>query len=215
VISPLLANIALHVLDVAWARGGSRLGKLIRFADDFVVLCASQPRVDEARRRVAAILTPLGLRLHPDKTRIVQLTGGAQGFDFLGFHLRKVASWKWRGRYDLQLWPSARAMARIRAKIREATERRQASRPVGEVIADLNRVLRGWGTYFRVGNSAAKFADVDGYVHRRLARLVNVKHGRSGLSWAGGGRHNYAWFASLPVYRLSGRVRYPAAHALR
>jgi RNA-directed DNA polymerase len=79
-ISPLLANIALHVLDVAWARGGSRLGKLIRFADDFVVLCASQPRVDEARRRVAAILTPLGLRLHPDKTRIVQLTPGGAGF---------------------------------------------------------------------------------------------------------------------------------------
>jgi retron-type reverse transcriptase len=94
VISPLLANIALHMLDRAWARGGSRLGKLIRFADDFVVLCASQARVDEARRRVAAILAPLGLRLHPDKTRIVQLTRGAQGFDFLGFHLRKVASWK-------------------------------------------------------------------------------------------------------------------------
>ena len=79
VVSPLLVNIALHVLDVAWARGGSRLGKLIRFADDFVVLCASQPRVDEARRRVAAILAPLGLRLHPDKTRIVQLTGGGAG----------------------------------------------------------------------------------------------------------------------------------------
>jgi hypothetical protein len=106
-------------------------------------------------------------------------------------------------------------MAQIRAKIREATKRRQASRPVGEVIADLNRVLRGWGAYFRVGNSAAKFADVDRYVHRRLARLVNVKHGRSGLSWAGRGRHNYAWFASLPVYRLSGRVRYRAAHARR
>jgi RNA-directed DNA polymerase len=212
-ISPLLANVALHVLDQAWARGGGRLGRLIRFADDFVVLCASRPQVDEAHRRAAAILAPLGLQLHPDKTRIVQLTGGAQGFDFLGFHLRKVASWKWRGRFYLQLWPSARAMAHLRAKIRQMTDRRHASRPVGEVIADLNRVLRGWGAYFRVGNSARKFADVDRYVHRRLARLVNVKHGRSGLSWAGRGRYNYAWFSSLPVYRLGGRVRYPAAHA--
>jgi group II intron reverse transcriptase/maturase len=212
-ISPLLANIALHVLDEVWTRSGRRLGRLIRFADDFVVLCASRPQVDEAHRRVAAILAPLGLHLHPDKTRIVRLARGAQGFDFLGFHLHKVASRKWRGRSYLQLWPSARAMAHLRATIREATDRRHASRPVGEVIADLNRVLRGWGAYFRVGNSARKFAEIDRYVHRRLARLVNVKHGRSGLSWAGRGRYNYAWFASLPVYRLSGRVRYGAAHA--
>jgi RNA-directed DNA polymerase len=201
------------MLDMAWARGGSRLGKLIRFADDFVVLCASQARAAEARRRVAAILAPLGLRLHPDKTRIVQLARGAQGFDFLGFHLRKVASWKWRGRYYLQLWPSARAMAQIRAKIREATERRQASRPVGEVSADLNRVLRGWGTYFRV---ATRRPSSPTSIATSTAALPGWStSSTAGPGRAGRGRHNYAWFASLPVYRPSGRVRYPAAHALR
>jgi retron-type reverse transcriptase len=79
-------------LDAEWARRGSKLGMLVRFADDFVVLCRSRTRAEEALRRVTAILAPLGLPLHPDKTRIVRLTGGEQGFDFLGFHQHKVAS---------------------------------------------------------------------------------------------------------------------------
>jgi RNA-directed DNA polymerase len=96
-ISPLLCNVALHALDAEWARRGSKLGMLVRFADDFVVLCRSRTRAEQALRRVTAILAPLGLQLHPDKTRIVRLTGGEQGFDFLGFHHRKVESWRWRG----------------------------------------------------------------------------------------------------------------------
>src|SRR5215218_46063 len=82
----LLANIALHVLDQAWARGGRSLGVLVRYADDFVILCPTQQRAEQARRLVAETLATLGLHLHPDKTRIVRLTKGRQGFDFLGFH---------------------------------------------------------------------------------------------------------------------------------
>jgi RNA-directed DNA polymerase len=120
-ISPLLANIALHVLDQAWARGGRSLGVLVRYCDDFVILCRTRQQAEQARRQVAEILVTLGLHLHPDKTRIVELTKGRQGFDFLGFHHRKVASWRRRGRYYLQRWPATRAMNAIRAKIREAT----------------------------------------------------------------------------------------------
>jgi retron-type reverse transcriptase len=84
-ISPLLANIALHVLDEEWQRSGRHLGVLIRYADDYVIVCSTRQRAEEAKRRSAAILGRLGLRLHPDKTRIVHLQGGTGGFDFLGF----------------------------------------------------------------------------------------------------------------------------------
>ena len=107
-LSPLLANIALHVLDEEWARAGRRLGTLVRYADDFVVLCPTRERAEGARDLAAATLAPLGLRLHPDKTRIVCLRNGAEGIDFLGFHHRMVESWKRRGRYYLNTWPSAR-----------------------------------------------------------------------------------------------------------
>jgi RNA-directed DNA polymerase len=212
-ISPLLCNVALHVLDAEWARRGSRLGMLVRFADDFVVLCRSRTRAEEALRRVTAILAPLGLQLHPDKTRIVCLTGGEQGFDFLGFHHHKVESWRWRGRYYLHRWPSDRAMRQIRAKVREATSRRDVGRAVEWVVADLNRVLRGWGAYFRYGNSGRKFAQLDSYVQERLAIFASIKHGRHGRNWQ---RHyTWAWSSRLGIYRLSGRTRPEAAHALR
>ena len=149
-ISPLLANIALHVLDEQWA-SLRHLGTLVRYADDLVVLCRTRQRAEQARERVAAILAPLGLQLHPDKTRIVSLAHGREGFDFLGFHHRMVKSWKRRGRYFLNKWPSARAMASIRGKVRERTDRRYASFDLGVVVGDLNPVLRGWGELLPAG----------------------------------------------------------------
>ena len=98
-ISPLLANIALHAFDAAWEQQRAKPGVLIRYADDFVVLCTSRARAEEAHRRVAAMLAPLGLRLRPAKTSHVSLSRGAEGFDFVGFHHRKVESWRWRGRW--------------------------------------------------------------------------------------------------------------------
>jgi RNA-directed DNA polymerase len=88
----VLANVALHVLDAAWAQTSSRLGVLVRYADDLVVLCTSRSGAEEALWRATAILQPLGLEMHPDTTRIVCLIRGQQGFDFLGFHHRKVES---------------------------------------------------------------------------------------------------------------------------
>ncbi|MGH2655042.1 MAG: group II intron reverse transcriptase/maturase, partial [Actinomycetota bacterium] len=93
-LSPLLANIALHVLDRAWQSEGRRLGVLVRYADDLVVLCATRERAMAARELVAAVLADLGLRLSPEKTRIVRLAGGSEGFDFLGFHHRMGRSRK-------------------------------------------------------------------------------------------------------------------------
>ena len=212
-ISPLLANIALHVLDEAWQREGHRLGVLARYADDLVVLCATRKQAEMARELVAATIGTLGLRLHLEKTRVVHLTRGAEGFDFLGFHNRMRESWKYRGRWYLQQWPCPRAIASIRGKIRERTDRRFACLPLEDVVADLNPVLRGWGEYFRYGNSAAKFSLIDCYVNERLAILASVKHGLTGRNWVT--RFNYEWVNSLRVHRLRGTVRSTTAYASR
>ena len=210
-ISPLLANVALHVLDEAWDGGGRRLGTLVRFADDFVVLCPTRERAEQARRLAETTLGPLGLRVHPDKTTIVDLRRGAEGFDFLGFHHRMVESRKRRGRWWLHKWPSSRAMASIRGKIRDLTAPSRVGLDLRVVVEDLNPVLRGWGAYFRQGNSSAKFGAIDSYVHERVARLASRKHGLSGFNWVD--RFTWAWLGNLGVHRLEGTVRYPTANA--
>jgi RNA-directed DNA polymerase len=212
-ISPLLANIALHVLDEAWQGGGQRLGMLVRYADDLVVLCATRERAEQARELVAAVLDVLGLRLHPEKTRIAHLARGAEGFDFLGFHHRMRESWKQPGRWYLQKWPSTRAMAQIKGKIRERTDRRHARLPLEWAVENVNHAVRGWGNYFRYGNSADKFDQIDSYVNERLAILASAKHGLQGRNWVS--RFNHEWATQLGVYRLSGRVRPTLAFASR
>jgi RNA-directed DNA polymerase len=212
-ISPLLANIALHMLDEAWAGGGHRHGTLVRYCDDFVVLCATRDRAEEARELAAAVLDVLGLRLHPEKTRIAHLAKGAEGFDFLGFHHRVCKSWKYPGRWYLNKWPSKRAMASIRAKIRDRTDRRYARLPLEWAVEDLNPVIRGWGNYFRYGNSGQKFDQIDAYVNERFAILASVKHGLTGRNWVT--RFNHQWVNQLGVYRLSGKVTRWPAHASR
>ena len=210
-VSPLMANIVLHVLDEAWSRQGHRLGTLVRYCDDFVVLAPTRARVVEAKARIEAVLEPLGLRLHPDKTRIACLAEGQEGFVFLGFEHRMRESRKWRGRWYLNRWPSPRAMASIRAKVKQRTARRFASLSLEAVVESLNPVLRGWGAYFRYGNSSQKFSAIDSYVHLRMATLASTKHGLHGRNWAT--RFTYGWMTDLGVYRLSGKVCYRAASA--
>jgi RNA-directed DNA polymerase len=212
-ISPLLANIALHVLDQAWAAQGRRLGTLVRYCDDFVVLCPTEERAVAARDLAAETLAPIGLRLHPDKTKVVSLHKGQEGFDFLGFHHHMVESWKYEGRFYLQTWPSVRAMTSIRAKVRNRTQRRFVGRDLEVVVKELNPVLRGWGAYFRYGNSARKFSLIDSYVHERLAMLASTKHGFRGRRWTT--RFTRQWLHDLGTYQLTGTVRYGSAHAGR
>jgi len=213
VISPLLSNIYLHVLDVLWTRHSAPLGTLVRYADDFVVMCATKRACEEAEARVRVILARLGLELHPDKTRRVELYDGKEGFDFLGCHLHKRMSGallerKGKRLYFLQRWPSARSMQRIRRRVKELTPRSRCHADPREVIADLNPVVRGWGEYFRTGNAATRFNQLDGYVCRRLRSLRVKRKGRQ-LRAGEAGKWTREYFWNLGLHRLRGTVRYP------
>ena len=215
VISPLLSNIYLHVLDRVWEDRCAHVGTLVRYADDFVVMCDTKAQVEEARQRVSTVLTRLGLELHPEKTRTVDLSRGREGFDFLGCHLHKRMSgpiWERTHHrvYYLHRWPSPRAMVRVRTRIRTLTPRSRCHEDLRRIIADLNPVLRGWGQYFRTGNAATKFIQIDAYVEDRLRGLL-LKRAGSRLR---GGRAKHwrrPFFEALGLHRLRGTIQYPGA----
>jgi RNA-directed DNA polymerase len=205
-ISPLMSNIFGHALDALWAKEASHLGTIIRYADDAVVLCRSKADAQQALQWLQRTAGALKLALHPEKTRIVDLREGAQGFDFLGFHNRLVRSWR-SGEYWCQRWPSRRAMAGIRARIKRiSAPRGRLKEPIGVILEELNSVLRGWCNYFRWGNSSRQFSWIDNYVRERLALFDSKKRQKPGRRW--GRVHTTAWFARFDIFTLSGTVRY-------
>jgi group II intron reverse transcriptase/maturase len=215
VISPLLSNIYLHVLDTAWERRYAHLGVLVRYADDFVVVCRTKSENEQAEQRVKQILGRLSLSLHPEKTRRVELTWGKEGFDFLGCHLRKRLSgqiWEREGRrvYFLQRWPSQRSLKRVRERIKKLTPRGRCHEDLRQVIAEINPVLRGWGNYFRTGNAAKQLILIDRYVERRLKRLRRQRAGRS-LRPGQWEKWQRGYFEALGLVRLRGTIQYPEA----
>jgi group II intron reverse transcriptase/maturase len=213
VISPLLSNIYLHVLDRVCENKCAHVGMLVRYADDFVVMCDTKAQVEEARRRVEHVLARLGLELHSEKTRLVDLSRGREGFDFLGCHLHKRMSgpiWK-RSRqrvYYLQRWPSLRAMRQVRQRVRDLTPRGRCHEDLRTVIATLNPVLRGWGQYFRTGNAANQFTDLDLYVEHRL-RALRMKRANGRPAEGQVMRWGRPFFESLGLCRLRGTIQYP------
>jgi RNA-directed DNA polymerase len=177
VISPLLANIYLHVFDMLWNTRYAHLGKLVRYADDAVILCRYQSEAQQAFRELQGIMGRLRLTLHPLKTRLVRLD--EEGFDFLGFHFFKSHS-KNSGKLVPYFWPSVKAMKGIRRRIHEMTDRRNFRIPMEDVVRDMNPVIRGWRNYFKVGNSTMKFQQLDYYVITRLLRFARKRGGKRG-----------------------------------
>jgi group II intron reverse transcriptase/maturase len=215
VISPLLSNIYLDYLDGVWSKRCADLGVLVRYCDDFVVLCKTEKTCREAERRVRKLLGELKLELHPDKTKRVDLGWGKQGVDFLGCHLRKRFSgpvWeKSRKRvYFLQRWPSAKSMKRIRQRMKYMTLKSRCHADPRDLIAEINPVLRGWGQYFRTGNASDKFNEIDGYVAWRLKRMRIKRKGRH-LEPGESRRWKPDYFYALGLHRLLGTVAYPEA----
>jgi group II intron reverse transcriptase/maturase len=205
VVSPLLANVYLHRLDRAWS--AREHGVLVRYADDALVMCATLAQAEAALGRLRDLLAGLGLEPKAAKTRIVHLTEGGEGFDFLGFHHRLV-----RGRTPrsahltfLARWPARKATQRARDRIRQITDRTRLWVPVEDIIGDLNRFLRGWAGYFRYGNSARVLGQIRNYALRRIARLLS-RTGKRPRSWDWGMRQVLRSPDHLGLISLDGAV---------
>jgi group II intron reverse transcriptase/maturase len=211
VISPLLANIYLHLLDRIWAKKCGSLGQLIRYADDFVVLSASEPKAKEALRQIEFVMSRLGLTLHPEKTRLVDLRRGKGSFVFLGCTIRKKRSILRNPRaYYMHRWPSPKARQKLRDRVRDLTDARRSGMEVKQIIAKLNPVLRGWGNYFRTGTCSRQFLNMDGFVWQRLCRWF---YRRSGQRPAKRRPWTSDELYGMGLYRLRGTVRYAAQAA--
>jgi RNA-directed DNA polymerase len=165
VISPLLANIYLHPLDARMAARGYRM---VRYADDFVVLCQSREEAEAALAEVRAFVNDNGLRLHPDKTHIGDCRNAGEGFDFLGYRFEA-------GRRFVR----KKSLARLKDKIREKTKRTRGD-SLACVIADLNRTLRGWFGYFKHAYPRT-FIAIDRFIRRRLRALLRKQQKRPGF----------------------------------
>ncbi len=189
ILSPLLANIALSVLDEHFTRKWEALGpswqraklrragipamRLVRYADDFVVMVNGQ-QADAAalRQEVEDLLASMGLSLSVEKTRICHID---EGFDFLGWHVQR-RHWQGRnGKQAVYTYPSKKALASVIAKVRSLT-RRNKHRTLGDLLLVVNRVLRGWCEYFRYGVSARTFGYLDYFTWHRVFRWLRKRH---------------------------------------
>jgi RNA-directed DNA polymerase len=195
VLSPLLANIALTVLDEHYARAWTAMGdgnqrhrrrkrgqatyRLIRYADDFVLVVKGERHHAEALLdEVTEVIAPLGLRLAPDKTRVVHID---DGFDFLGHTIvRRVK--RGTSKTYVFTFPSAKAMRSMRDRTRELTKSRSTLyMDLDEVLLRLSRSLRGWANYFRHGSSSRHFQQIDYHAWKRISAWIRRKH--HPISW--------------------------------
>jgi len=186
VISPLLANIYLNPLDHQMAQVG---WEMVRYADDFVILCRTQAEAQTALAAVSAWVSEAGLTLHPEKTRVVDASEPG-GFDFLGYHFERGMK-----------WPREKSLKKMKDRVREKTSRMDG-RSWTVIIGDLNRTLRGWYEYFQ-HSQANVFGSVDGYVRRRLRSVLEKRRGRTrqGLGSAHQ-RWTNEWFARCGLLSL-------------
>jgi RNA-directed DNA polymerase len=180
VISPLLANLYLHWFDTVFHRLGGPAhwaqAKLVRYADDFVVLVRrpSQKLVDWIE---AKLETWMGLEINRQKTRVVELRRKGASLDFLGFTFRWEQSRRGPG-YYWNLYPSVKSLERERVKLRELTSGRHSYWPIPMLIGELNQHLRGWANYFRLGYPSTAFAKINYYVQVRLRQHLKRRSQR-------------------------------------
>jgi RNA-directed DNA polymerase len=198
VISPLLANIYLHPLDLLMEQSGYRM---VRYADDFVILCRTAEEAMAALRQVTTWTMANGLTLHPDKTRIGDAREPGQGFDFLGYRFEG-------GRRFVR----KKSLKAFKDKVRGKTGR---SRGVSleRIVADLNPMLRGWFGYFKQA-APSEFRLLDGFIRRRLRAILRKQEKRPAFGRCPQDHHRWpnACFASLGLFTLS-TARYQARHS--
>ena len=192
IISPLLSNIYLDPLDHKMARGGYQM---VRYADDFVILCRSKAEAEDAWERVHKWTVQAGLTLHPIKTRIVSAEAKG-GFDFLGYHFERGMR-----------WPRKKSLDKLKETTREKTMRTNGD-SLQAIIIDVNRTLIGWYEYFKHSHKTT-FQPIDGWVRMRLRSILRKRHGGKGR---GRGSDHQRWpnvyFSKQGLFSLT------TAHAL-
>jgi RNA-directed DNA polymerase len=188
VLSPLLANLYLHPLDLLMEQGGYRM---VRYADDFVILCASEAEATAALRQVTTWVNANGLTLHPDKTRVGDSAQPGQGFDFLGYRFEA-------GRRFVR----DKSLKALKDKVRTKTIRSRGD-SLGRIIGDLNPLLRGWFGYFKHARPRL-FRKLDGFIRRRLRAVLRKQERRPsmGRSQADHMRWTNAFFADQGLFTL-------------
>ena len=173
IVSPLLSNIYLDPLDQAMAQAGY---EMVRYADDFVILCRSEAEAREVLERVQAWTVQAGLTLHPVKTRIVNAEDKG-GFDFLGYHFERGMK-----------WPRRKSLDKFKETLRDKT-RRKNGHSLQAIIEDVNRTMRGWFEYFKHSHKTT-FPVLDSWVRMRLRSILRKRQGRRGR---GRGRDHQRW----------------------
>ena len=189
VISPLLANIYLDPLDLAMAARGYRM---VRYADDFVILCRTREEAEAALEDVRAWVSENGLALHPEKTHVGDCRQPGQGFEFLGFRFEA-------GQRQVR----KKSLTKLKDSIRAKTERTRGD-SLARIVADLNSMLRGWFAYFKHAHKDT-FERLDGFIRRRLRALLRRQEKRSsgmGLCRADNQRWPNAFFAEAGLFAL-------------
>lgn len=182
VISPLLANIYLNYMDTIWENQFSHLGKLVRYADDFVIMCSTKAKAMEGIRVLNAIMHKLDLTINKDKSRLVKIWDSTDGFDFLGLHHRKFPVFNKGGSkiYVLRHIPSKKSMKKMRKQIREYTApRNKLFMDMTDMVKGLNRRLQGFKNYYLISPIAKRWLSrIDWYVLERLNLYWNKKRNK-------------------------------------
>ena len=182
VISPLLANIYLNILDRLWEKYGAQHGQLTRYADDFVIVCKTRNHAEKAMDLIGAVMRKLDLTIHPDKTKMVEFYGGKEGFDFLGMHHRKTKAEtaKCKVYRTTQQWLTIKAEKHIREKVRDRLARPSARmESLQEHVNFLNPKIRGWRNYYRTPYSYRHMAKLDLYIRERFCQWFAKKTKRN------------------------------------
>jgi RNA-directed DNA polymerase len=174
VISPVLSNLYLNSVDGAMAAAGYRM---VRYADDTVILCCSKEEAEGALSQMQRQVTEKELRIHPEKTRLVDVRTPGQGFDFLGYHFEGGTR-----------WPRKKSLKKLKAAIRKKTGRSNG-KSLECIIENVNGTLRGWFEYFKHSNKKA-FPSLDQWIRRRLRSILRRRHKRKGISR---GYDHYRW----------------------
>jgi len=178
VISPLCANIYLNVLDTLWEKHGKPYGKLVRYADDCVCICKNKKNAHHAMNLMRRIMKKLELELHPEKTKLVCMWDGKEGFDFLGMHHRSMMDEKNNGkRYrTTHQYPSKGSMKKMRATIKEVLGKRNVLyKDVKSLVEEMNPKIRGWRNYYGLKTSRKWLQSIEWYMIRRFAIWYNKK----------------------------------------